>query len=239
MSNNLDLSQVTAGQNQKEVTINAQAAELDAALTEDLDNDYTSGNVTLTNAEWRENRRFNATNLSVARVLTIPAIAKEGIIDNTDGSDTLTATVGTGTVIVAAGEAVSVKLDGTINHIVQVGGSRQETSPSVQTTNATETDLFTVPVPAGSSVTIRGFGSGIEDSTGDTYGFDFLASARNQGGTTTLKGKTLTKQDPDLTGFDVDIDADDTGDTIRVRVTGVVATTVAWLGRFDVLENAG
>jgi hypothetical protein len=33
MSNNLNLSQVAAAQNQKEVTINDQAAELDAALT--------------------------------------------------------------------------------------------------------------------------------------------------------------------------------------------------------------
>jgi predicted RNA methylase len=123
MSNNLNLTQVTAGQNQKEVTINEQSGDLDAALTEDLDNDYTSGNVTLSAAEWRENRRFNSTNLSVARVLTIPAIAKEGIIDNTDGTDTLTATVGSGTVVVAAGEVVSVKLDGTINHIVRVGES--------------------------------------------------------------------------------------------------------------------
>ena len=34
MSNNLELSQVAAAQNQKEVTINDQAGEFDAALTE-------------------------------------------------------------------------------------------------------------------------------------------------------------------------------------------------------------
>jgi hypothetical protein len=34
MSNNLALSQVAAAQNQKEVTINDQAGQLDAALTE-------------------------------------------------------------------------------------------------------------------------------------------------------------------------------------------------------------
>ena len=36
MSNNLNLSQVAAAQNQKEVTINDQAGQLDAALTEVL-----------------------------------------------------------------------------------------------------------------------------------------------------------------------------------------------------------
>ena len=36
MSNNLSLSQVAAAQSQKEVTINDQAGQLDAALTEML-----------------------------------------------------------------------------------------------------------------------------------------------------------------------------------------------------------
>ena len=144
MSNNLNLTQVTAGQNQKEVTINEQSGDIDAAITEDLDNDYTSGNVTLSNEEWRENRRFNATNLSVARVLNIPAIAKEGIIDNTDGSDTLTATVGSGTVVLAAGDVISVKLDGTTNHIVQIGANL-----TAQTKNIwIPADLMT-PAPTG------------------------------------------------------------------------------------------
>ena len=37
MSNNLELSQVAAAQNQKEVTINDQAGELDAGLTDKVD----------------------------------------------------------------------------------------------------------------------------------------------------------------------------------------------------------
>jgi hypothetical protein len=54
MSNNLNLSQVADNQAQKEVTINTQAGEIDAALTETYLVEVTSSNAyTLTNAEFR------------------------------------------------------------------------------------------------------------------------------------------------------------------------------------------
>ena len=54
MSNNLNLSQVAAAQNQKEVTINDQAGQLDAALTEGLVVLVDDGNaVTLTAEQFR------------------------------------------------------------------------------------------------------------------------------------------------------------------------------------------
>jgi hypothetical protein len=45
LSNNLNLSQVAAAQNQKEVTINDQAGQLDAALTEVLTIEVDDSNV--------------------------------------------------------------------------------------------------------------------------------------------------------------------------------------------------
>lgn len=52
MSDNLDLTQLTSSQNNKEVTINDQKAELDAALTETLTKTVTSSNAaTVTQAE--------------------------------------------------------------------------------------------------------------------------------------------------------------------------------------------
>ena len=50
MSNNLELAQVAAAQNQKEVTINDQAGQLDAALTEQFVADVSAGNVALVSA---------------------------------------------------------------------------------------------------------------------------------------------------------------------------------------------
>jgi hypothetical protein len=54
MSNNLSLSQVAAAQNQKEVTINDQAGQLDAALTEVLTVEVDDSNAyVLTDTEFR------------------------------------------------------------------------------------------------------------------------------------------------------------------------------------------
>lgn len=81
MSNNLDLSQVSAAQNQKEVTINMQSAQLDAAITAQLDVPIDDGNAkTLTNNEFRRNFLFHVTEDSPAPsgaiTLTVPALSR-------------------------------------------------------------------------------------------------------------------------------------------------------------------
>lgn len=81
MSNNLDLSQVTSSQNQKEVTINAQSAELDAALTVAVDIAVDGTNaVTLTAAQFRENNMFHIIDAgsppSAAITVTVPAVSR-------------------------------------------------------------------------------------------------------------------------------------------------------------------
>jgi hypothetical protein len=61
MSNNLNLSQVAAAQNQKEVTINDQAGQLDAAITEQFVADVSAGNVALTATQYRRAVHIKAT----------------------------------------------------------------------------------------------------------------------------------------------------------------------------------
>jgi hypothetical protein len=59
MSNNLNIDQVASNQDQKEITINAQAGSLDAAITEQTSFAVTSTNaLTLTDAQFRENVYF-------------------------------------------------------------------------------------------------------------------------------------------------------------------------------------
>lgn len=81
MSNNLNLVQVVASQNQKEVTINDQSAELDAAITVKADFAITDTNIrTLTATEFTRNFLFHvtvgATAPTAAITLTVPAISR-------------------------------------------------------------------------------------------------------------------------------------------------------------------
>ena len=72
MSNNLDLSQVAAAQNRKEVTINDQAGEIDAALTDDLEVLVDDTNaVTLTAAQFA--RRSSSSSPTTRRRRTAPS----------------------------------------------------------------------------------------------------------------------------------------------------------------------
>lgn len=124
MSNNLNLDQVAGNQNQKEVTINDQAGQLDAALTEILDVDFTAGNVTLTATQFRRSFEFRATNLSTNRDLTIPNGIKRAIFSvvNPDSTDTVTVKKGSTSIAVAAGARALFSTDGTTNDLTQIGG---------------------------------------------------------------------------------------------------------------------
>jgi hypothetical protein len=126
MTNNLDLSQVASNQTQKEVTINDQAGEIDAALTETLVSDYTSADITLTNTEFRRNVNFKSSNLTVARTLNIPAsIPRWFFVDNTDGTNTLTVDKGTTTIDLAAGEVAGFVADDTANGLFLMSSNGQ------------------------------------------------------------------------------------------------------------------
>lgn len=124
MSNNLNITQVATNQDNKEATINDQAGELDAAFTEVLTSDYTSGNITLTDSEFRRNVGFKASNLSVARQLTTPATIKRFFfVDNTDGTDTLTVTDGTASTVLVSGEVASFLHSGSAGGLSLVSNS--------------------------------------------------------------------------------------------------------------------
>ena len=122
MSNNTGRTEVAAAQNQKEATINDADGRLDAALTEFLNNDYTSGDVTLTTTEFQSNVRFNETNLTVARDLNLPEVKKLFVVDNTAGTNTLTVTQGSTTIALLTTDIGLFYTDGTINGLVQIGG---------------------------------------------------------------------------------------------------------------------
>jgi len=161
MSNNIGTTDVAEGQSQKEVTINDADHRIDSALTEFLDSDYTSGNITLTTSEFQQAVRFNTTNLTVPRSLTIPSVKKLFIVDNTDGSDVVTITKGSTTIALAAGEAGIFYTDATTNHVVQIGGGG-----GVSTWLAlSDTDPASFSGEASKTVTVNSGETGLEFTT--------------------------------------------------------------------------
>jgi hypothetical protein len=120
---NLSITHIAAAQNQKEVTANAAFDALDKALTVALSVDFTAGDVTLTDAQFREHIAFQAANLATARTLTVPAIQRLFVVDNAAGGDTLTVIRGATTIVLAAGGGGVFYTDGSSDGLVQVGGS--------------------------------------------------------------------------------------------------------------------
>jgi hypothetical protein len=126
MSNNLDLPQIAGNQNQKEVTANDQAGDLDAALTEVLAVDMSGGNVTLTATQFRRNMCFAVFGQTASRDLTIAAV-KRGIfiVENTDATYPVVVKKGSTSITVDPLDAAIFKTDGTTNDLATVGQSRQ------------------------------------------------------------------------------------------------------------------
>jgi hypothetical protein len=75
--------------------------------------DFTAGNVTLTDAQFRGSIAFRATNLSVAHGLTVPAIKRLFVVSNKDGTNTLTVKRGANSVAIASGKLALLYTDGT------------------------------------------------------------------------------------------------------------------------------
>jgi len=123
MSDNLSLTQLAASQAQKEVTINATNGELDAALTEFVTADFTSGNVTISNANYRRAILLRATTVTVAgRVMTLPAIKRLISIHSVTGNtQPLTIRRGTTDLELLAGRTGLFYTDGTTNGLVRIG----------------------------------------------------------------------------------------------------------------------
>jgi len=117
MSNNLDLEQMTEGQASKEVTVNNKGAEIDAALTEQISLDLSSGNVTVSNANYRRAIQLLWSGVATSgRTVTLPAIKRLISIRNPlTSSDSVEIIKGTSSYDLEPGETVMVYTDGTAN----------------------------------------------------------------------------------------------------------------------------
>lgn len=116
---NLNLTQVSAGQNTKEATINDADAAIEAALTESFSVVLTSGNVALTAAQYRGALAFITTGNAISRDLTLQAIKRTVWIKN-GGSATMNIKLGSTTLTLGAGRYSFYYTDGTANGLEKV-----------------------------------------------------------------------------------------------------------------------
>jgi hypothetical protein len=102
------------------------------------------------------------------------------------------------------------------------------TTATVQTTDDTQTTLATISVSASSCVTVKGSLSAAQSDFSNGVGGDYIITARRTGaGSATIVGvATNNVQSSSAATFTCDVDAGT--NSIRVRVTGVAATTYNW-----------
>jgi len=118
----LNIPELAAGQATPYATANAMGRALEAAANDFLSVDLSSGNVALTAAQYRGYVLFRASGNTVARDLTLQAIKRLVMIDNSAGTATLSIKLGATTLTLSAGEKALYYTDGTTNGLVAVGG---------------------------------------------------------------------------------------------------------------------
>lgn len=119
---NLNLPQIAESQAQKFQTSNDADDYLDLALTATLDVDLSSGDETLTDAEFREAFTFICSGHAVARTLTVPDISRPfGVVN--DGTGTISVECGSTSIDVSAGESALFQTDGTANGLYRIAAA--------------------------------------------------------------------------------------------------------------------
>lgn len=100
---------------------------------------------------------------------------------------------------------------------------------TVQTTDATVTDLATIALAEGKTcfVTVMVVGEQSDASARGMYKLDAVFY-RATGGNVTLQGNVISHEEESVAAWDADLVADTVGQTIDLDVTGEAATTINW-----------
>lgn len=156
----LALTKLAAGEATPYVSVNELAEGLEAAANDFLSVDLSSGNVTLTDAQYRGYVLFRASGNTVARNLTLQAIKRLVVIDNSAGTSTLSLVLGSTTLTLGAGKLAMVYTDGTANGLTKIyetGGSgiSTESGTTYDATNADEGKYIRLTNAATKTVTFR------------------------------------------------------------------------------------
>lgn len=188
MVNNLNLTQITSSQNNKEITINDANGELDAAITEVLAVPVDDTNtVTLTTAQLQRNQYFSIDEgtpvPNAAITVTLPAIERGTVTFLNNTTQVATVEIGLQTV------AAPILQPGEVAQVVIEGANVRRAD------NADEIELFVQGTPTGSDVVYQklvrrpftlpagmaGSGAFTRVTTAGATAFDVQRNGVNQG----------------------------------------------------------
>lgn len=123
----------------------------------------------------------------------------------------------------------------------QVGGAAANrwTEALLETTDATIESIVDIPLGTDEAVAVRGYIIGTEASSANSFAANFFAAGKNNGGSSAaLASAIIDKLDGSGGGsWDFTIDVDDTGDDLRLRVTGEAATTIDWRIQYEIITE--
>jgi hypothetical protein len=148
-----------------------------------------------------------------------------------------------GTHAVATGRGMNANIPYSVVHGAAIGAldiAHVRYFFQAVTTNATPTTMESLqqtapmPVPSGYMFcgTLRVFGHVVSNAS-DHALYERRIIAKNIAGTTTVPTVTDVATVETNANWDLAVEADDTNDRVKVVVTGVASTTIAWLGLFD------
>lgn len=121
MSDNLGITRLPQGASTPEVMLNAAFSEIDALLSEAVEIDLSTGNASPSLAILKGGSFLSLNGAAEARTLTLPQTKRTLFVRN-NGTAEVTLSRGTGSVAVPAGQSRTVRLTGTPDGLLNIGG---------------------------------------------------------------------------------------------------------------------
>lgn len=118
MTDNLNFTVIAENQVDQFLTVNTIVGQVDAVLTQKLEVDLTSANVTLTENQFARNAVFNCSNNTVSRSLILPTTIARTFYVKNNGTVILNITKGTTTLTLGIGKAAAFYSDDTTNGLI-------------------------------------------------------------------------------------------------------------------------
>lgn len=117
---------------------------------------------------------------------------------------------------------------------------RQQTTNNIASTLLSQSSALTVPTNTVWAFRCLVSARRVDGGGSEAAAYSVTGAIRNDAGTTALLGTpTITVLGEDVAAWDVSVAANNTTDTLEIRVTGETSKTINWVGRLEISEVSG